>query len=406
MESATFDIVIAGGGLSGLALAAELARPEFSALRVLILEQREHYVRDRTWSYWKASGRAPHRYSHLERKNWNRWRVQMDFGGDRTLSSMVTSESKAESYCSLDGDEFYQAAQSAISQSKHVVLRLGTAVRHIVDGDHPHVETMDGCVIHATWIFDARPPASEKAGALVQQFVGIEITTDIDIFDPTTVELMQFQPTTHGVHFFYVLPYSPRNALIETTWISPDSFKPDFSAELARYIAESLGASTYIVTYEEKGVLNLSMYPNVSPSNKASQVVRLGRAAGTLRASTGYAFLETLDHIEKISASLKNQLGRDALKKWTPILFERRALDAWMDAVFLNVLAHDWYNSPRYFMQLFGRLDAESMVAFLSGRANWRQRLSVFCALPIMPFARQGLSTLLARPSSLSRARH
>ena len=43
-----WDIVIVGGGLSGLALAAELAGPEFSTLSVLVLEKRSAYVRDRT----------------------------------------------------------------------------------------------------------------------------------------------------------------------------------------------------------------------------------------------------------------------------------------------------------------------------------------------------------------------
>ena len=76
----TFDIVIVGGGLSGLALAAELAQVEFSKLRVLVLEQRQNYSRDRTWSYWKTPQNGVHRYSHLERKRWTQWRVRQ---GDR-----------------------------------------------------------------------------------------------------------------------------------------------------------------------------------------------------------------------------------------------------------------------------------------------------------------------------------
>jgi len=82
---------------------------------------------------------------------------------------------------------------------------------------------------------------------------------------------------------------------------------------------------------------------------------------------------------------------------WLPPAFTRSALDEWMDTVFLKVLAHDWSKGSGYFMQLFGRVDAGTMVAFLSGRANWRQRLSVASALPTLPFAAQALSTFIGR---------
>ena len=66
-----------------------------------------------------------------------------------------------------------------------------------------------------------------------------------------------------------------------------------------------------------------------------------------------------------------------------------------MDAVFLKVLARDWSKSASYFMQLFERVDADTLVAFLSGKADWRQRLSVAGALPVLPFAAQALSMCL-----------
>jgi len=66
-----------------------------------------------------------------------------------------------------------------------------------------------------------------------------------------------------------------------------------------------------------------------------------------------------------------------------------------MDTVFLKVLAGDWSKSPGYFMQLFERVDAVTLVAFLSGKADWRQRLSVAGALPVLPFAAQALSMCL-----------
>ena len=388
----TFDIVIVGGGLSGLALAAELARPVFSTLKILVLEQRPHYLRDRTWSYWRTAQDA-HRYSHLERHQWHSWRVRQSQPGDINQPDSVTKNGKAHTYCSLDGDQFYAAAQHTITQSSHVILRLGVAVRQIVGGVTPRVKTVDGAVIYATWIFDARPPMQNNPQRLVQQFVGIEIKTVGDVFDPTTVELMHFHPSPDGLHFFYVLPYSSTNALVETTWISPASLKPDFDAELKRFITHSLGVVDFEVVYQESGSLNLSDSHSTSDNNK--HVVPLGRGAGTLRASTGYAFLETLHHVEKIAASLERHLVTGKLEQWTPTTFRRSNVDRWMDGIFLKVLERDWATSSRYFMQLFERLDGDSMVAFLNGKANLRQRLSVTCVLPTYPFMAQTISTLI-----------
>jgi len=388
-----FDIAIVGGGLSGLALAAELAQAEFSKLRVLVLEQRQSYVRDRTWSYWNTPQSPAHRYSHLERQQWTQWRVRQGACSHLHGTSAIKSEENASTYCTLDSDAFYSEARHAISQSGHVEVRLGKSVRQIVGGDTPSVVTSDGEVILAARVFDARPPLQSGASGLVQQFMGYEIKTDRDVFDSGTVELMHFQPGVAGLHFFYVLPYSPRNALIETTWISSASLKPDFAVELQQFIATLVGSATYEVVYQEKGSLGLSG----TTSQSALNVAPLGRGAGTLRASTGYAFLETLAHVEQIAASLGRHIGKDELIHWVPPAFIRSALDEWMDTVFLKVLAHDWSKGSGYFMQLFERVDSDTMVAFLSGRANWRQRLSVARALPTLPFAAQALSTVIGK---------
>ena len=385
-EAEIFDIVIVGGGLSGLALAAELASPEFSQVKVLVLEQRQRYVRDRTWSYWKTSANTPHRYSHLERQCWSKWHVRQGAHNLLRTPRTVVSDGKAASYGSLDANAFYSAALQAIARSTNVELRLGTSAQQIVAGDSPRVITGEGRIIAATWVFDARPPVQNSPSGLVQQFLGYEVKTDRDVFDVTAIDLMHFYPSSSGLHFFYVLPYGPRNALVETTWISPASFKPDFEPELRQYLAALLGSAAYEVVYTEKGSLNLGSGPGDITAPNATKVLPLGRGAGTLRASTGYAFLETLAHAEHIAASLKQHISSRSLDDWTPPAFSRPALDQWMDAVFLTKLARDWSTSSGYFMQMFERVDADTLVAFLSGRASLKQRFLVAIGLPILPF--------------------
>jgi lycopene beta-cyclase len=387
------DIVIVGGGLSGLALAAELASPEFSGLSVLVLEKRSSYLRDRTWSYWHPNEGARHRYSDLERASWGQWAVSLN---ERTC----LHASQRQTYSTLDADAFYTAAKDAISSSKNVELCIATSVASIemqAASKSMVVRTEQGSAVQARWVFDARPPQYVAEKTLVQQFVGWEIHTTYDAFDKATVQLMSFEPHAQGLHFWYILPYSSRSALVESTWISPAHWHPDYEQEFQHYLAKRLKIKDYSVAYKEHGVLPLG---KAKAESASSRVIPLGRGGGTLRPSTGYAFLDTLSHAKALADSLRASLKDgdvDAARTyWQPHAFKRPAAELWMDAVFLNALAQDWLRAPDYFMQMFARADADDIVAFLTGQASVAQRIAIMRALPVAPFAKAALRQLAA----------
>jgi lycopene beta-cyclase len=377
-----WDIVIVGGGLSGLALAAELAAPEFAALSVLVLEKRPAYLRDRTWSYWAHKAGNQHRYSKLERARWGQWSVSLNERYCLHGSAQLV-------YATLDADEFYAEAAQSIESTKHVELRLGADVASIsvkAPDQSFSLTTELGSAVHARWVFDARPPQRMASSTLVQQFVGWEVHTEHDAFDTRAVQLMVFEPHTKGLHFWYVLPYSARNALVESTWISPASWQPDCTQELQQYLAQRLEGKPYSLDAVQTALEN--------------QAVPLGRGGGTLRPSTGYAFLDTLAHAKGLADSLRSTLNEGGVQKarsdWRPQAFTRPATDLWMDAVFLNALSQDWLRAPHYFMQMFERVGADGVVAFLSGTATQAQRIAIMRALPVMPFASAALRRLVA----------
>ncbi len=387
-----WDMVIVGGGLSGLALAAELAAPEFAALSVLVLEKRASYLRDRTWSYWAPAAGTQHRYSALERARWNQWAVSLN-------DSTCLHTSAQLAYATLDADAFYTAAVQTIAFATHVELRLGTGVASMAAHITSHgmaITTEQGDVVQVRWVFDARPSQQVAQSTLVQQFAGWEVHTEHDAFDARTVQLMAFEPHAMGLHFWYVLPYSARSALVESTWVSPASWQPNTTQELQQYLAQRLQGKPYTVVYREQGVLPLNA---VKPS-PASAVVPLGRGGGTLRPSTGYAFLDTLAHAKGLADSLRATLSEGGVQQarasWQPQAFTRPATDHWMDAVFLSALSQDWLCAPQYFMQLFERVGADGVVAFLSGNASLAQRVAIMRALPVVPFASAALRRLVA----------
>ncbi len=384
--SSHFDIVIAGGGLSGLAMAVELAQPQFAHLNVLLVEQRTEYQRDRTWSFWVDGA---HRHAHLERAAWARWRVA------HAGAEAVCSGNHA--YRTIDADAFYADALAQIKAAAHIELRLGAAVASASNDWPCRVALASGEQVHTSLLIDARPGSTARPAALAQHFAGWEIETDVDLFDPSTLDLMDFTPARDGLHFFYVLPYGPRRALVEATWVSAPGLHHDYTAQLERYVARRWGKLSYRRVYEEQGSLALDP---VAADAQNGPIVKIGRAAGTLRPSTGFAFRETLAHC----ARLAQQIGECRFPMTDPASrrplqpFRRSAIDRWMDRWFMRVLAADWLAAPAIFLALFRYTPPDRLIRFLSGQASCGDRAAVAASLPKRRFLLSLFQSLL-RPS-------
>ncbi len=373
-----WDIIIVGGGLSGLALAVELAQPQFSHLRILVLERRKQFRRDRTWSYWAT---IPHRFSHLERHRWHQWRV--------SHNGQAALHQSERPYCSIDADVFYNHALKVITASSNVQLRLGVDVLGLKDGWPVEVQLTGAESLHAHWVMEARPPVSNATGFLAQHFEGWELESDQDCFDASTVELMDFQPAESGLHFFYVLPYSARCALVETTWISRWSGPSDYASQLTSYLARRWPGVNFKTVYQERGVLNLQ---TPAPHSRA-RVVPLGRNAGTLRPSTGFAFLNTVAD----ARAMANAIDRSDLARRETVLpvFKTAQIDHWMDKVFLQALESNPQSAPGYFMAMFKGVEPIALTNFLSGAATPLQRARLIKSLPKIEFLQAAWQTVL-----------
>ncbi len=381
-----WDIIIVGGGLSGLALAVELAEPQFSHLKVLVLERRKQFRRDRTWSYWATS---PHRYQALERQRWSQWRV--------SHQGQAALHKSTRPYCSIDADVFYQHALQAIAASSHVQLRLGVEVVGLKDGFPVEVQVAGAAPpsepIRAHWVMEARPPTSHVTGFLAQHFEGWELEADHDCFDPSTVELMDFQPSNSGLHFFYVLPYSARCALVETTWISRwpthDTGPVDYGSQMTRYLAQRWPHAKFKTVYQERGVLNLQ---TPAPPIHA-RIIPLGRNAGTLRPSTGFAFLNTIADANTLASAIASN---DLARRDTALpVFKTAPVDHWMDKVFLQAIESNPQSAPGYFMAMFKGVEPIALTNFLSGAATPLQRARLIKSLPKIEFLRAAWTTMM-----------
>ncbi|MEM8996917.1 MAG: lycopene cyclase family protein [Acidobacteriota bacterium] len=381
----TKPILIAGAGAAGLSLAVHLL--EAGCRRELILvEPRERYRDDRTWCYWHFGG---HPFDDCVSHRWSRWRL-------RAAGREAIGRSPGHPYCHIGGGAFYRAALDRISDAPHVRLELGARVldHRPASGGGVRVETTSG-VVEARYLFDSRHRPAE--GGLVQHFAGLFVRSGRDVFDPTTPTLMDFdavRPTETGeplpgVHFIYVLPFSRREALVESTLFTPRPLFTDLPAvekshfdAADAYLRQRYPDMPFEVVRRESGAIPMAR--SRGGARRGHPVVPIGTAAGCARPSSGYAF----EAIQRTSGAFARAVLRGD-DPGTVTVWRRRA--QWLDRIFLSFLEHRPDLAPSVFVSLFDRLPGDFMPRFLSDRESIGEVLRMMTAMPAGAFAREWL---------------
>jgi lycopene beta-cyclase len=242
----------------------------------------------------------------------------------------------------------------------------------------------------STLTFDSRPPRSSK-GAMLQHFLGQEIEVDKPVFDSSTAILMDFRvDQSKGMHFVYLLPYSPTQALVESTLFSPHVLKREFYINaIENYLIDHYGANIKEVIHEEQGVIPMGA---LSPHDP--KIPGLGANAGAIRPASGYTFVFIHQQIQR---------AIQATEKGKPLTFKRphKSIDVWMDAVLLTVIRNWPLQGPKLFARMAASLTGDEFIRFMSGQANWRLRLKVIMAMPKLPFIKGVSKHIFQRPQKV-----
>ena len=235
--------------------------------------------------------------------------------------------------------------------------------------------------------FDSRPPRASR-NAMLQHFLGQEVIVDKPVFDDNTAILMDFRvDQSHGMHFIYLLPFSPTQALVESTLFSTKVLEEEFYIDsINQYLSSHYGATVNKIAHQEKGVIPMGKLSQHDP-----KIPGLGANAGAIRPASGYAFVFMHQQIHR---AIKRT------KKGKSLRFKRphKAFDVWMDGVLLTVLRH-WPNQgPILFARMAERLTGDEFIQFMSGKASWGLRMKVIMAMPKLPFIRGASKFILSRP--------
>ncbi len=392
--SEKYDIAFAGAGLAAVSLAVRLAElPD--PPRMLLIDPRTEFPRDRTWCYWKLH-ETP--FDPAITHRWHNWLV-------RTSPVGTPRRGVRTPYVRIPADRLHQLAREKLSTSPHVTLLTGLSVTTIENHpDHTTLHLSDGQQITAAWTFDTRPPPNAHA-PWRQIFRGLELHSPEANLDPDTVTLMDFQSAgPEGIRFFYVLPLDSKTALVEDTWLVPGGQTPSFSNdEILTYAQKNLSPTNWQIRHQEQGNLPMGLAPTNehrghgrparhdplnTPSSEfksKNRIIPWGTPAGAIRPSSGYAF----SRIQRASDAMTQYWSQH--HRPAPNLTHESKLLAWMDRVFLRVMERHPARVPEFFLRMFDRVPPEALVRFLESEPRPTDILQVMRALPPVPFLASAL---------------
>jgi lycopene beta-cyclase len=373
-RGAPYDLAFAGTGLAALSLAVRLVDLP-NPPRMVLIDPRTVASRDRTWCHWQLHD---HPFTEAISHRWNDWTVS--FG-----SVSTTIHSAAHPYVRIPSDRLYRAAIEKLSSAPTVAFLQGVSVTAITERpDQTVLHLSDGRKLSSAWAFDSRPPEDGNA-PWRQIFRGLELHATEATFDRHAVTLMDFHSASPaGIRFFYVLPLANDTALVEDTWLVPADHTPTFSDEdIINYARTKLGTADWQIRHREEGNLPMGLRPAKaipSPTRNPSRVIRWGTPGGAVRASSGYAF----SRIQRASKAMAEHWARNACP--SPFVSHESSILTWMDRVFLRVMDLHPERVPEFFLRLFQRVPAESLIRFLESEPRNEDLLRVMKALPPLPF--------------------
>jgi lycopene beta-cyclase len=388
--TSTYDYLLVGGGAAGLSLAYHLAQePRLASQRILLIEPEAKNQNDRTWSYWSDE---PGLFDGLAEREW----AKIAFRSPAFERTFALSTYR---YRTIRGLDFYQFVHRALAAQPAQFTSVRAAVTSLENtADGILARTATGQEFKARYAFDSRPPSiqpqPDKYRYLLQHFVGWEIETTYDVFDAEVVEFMDFRgEQQHEARFMYVLPFSPRRALVEYTLFSAQPLeKAEYEQHILDYLHNSLGLADgqYQVAAEETGAIPMTDHP--LPARVGAHIINLGTRAGRAKPSTGYAFQRIQAQSVRLVAALAatghppaNATG----DQWQFRLF---------DTLLLDIMQRQGETTRDLFAQLFEHNPVERIFRFLDEKTSWLDNLRIMNSVAAGPFMRSIVQVVWGRP--------
>jgi len=372
----TYDYIFAGGGCAALSLTYYMNQAGLLHDKtVLLIDKEDKNQNDRTWSFWT---KIPTDFESIVYRSWQDIRfIGEDFNKRITLTPY--------NYQIIRGIDFYEYTLAHLQKKPNIHFCKDTILQTKEKEKTASIQTTQ-YTFEANYIFNScftekliQPKNRKKEIFIRQHFKGWIIETEQAIFDTSEVRLFDFRTPQNGaMRFFYILPFSPKKALIEYTLFSEHFLSDEeYTNALKNYISQVLKIDNYQIIEEEKGSIPMTTFP--FQFKQSSHIINIGTLGGCSKASTGYTFL----NIQKQAKAIVQSLQENQHPFIDDNTSKRHQL---YDAMLLKIIRDKADLSEKIFTQLFKNNSTQQILQFLDEESNFAEELKIMSSVSPLPF--------------------
>ena len=359
-----YDLVVIGAGLSSLMFLNRYLK-KFKKHSVLILESKKNIKKDQTFCVWEGPGldSIQKNFNLQPKKTWNKILIQDQ---DKNISRTISPYQ----YVCFDG---YETFNRLIKEhANQVEIKRNILVDKIEKKHDVFNVFCKNKLFQGHYVVDSRNNDKDLDVTSVhvkQAFVGHEIDVPKDTFSSDQATIMSFKDNSEEVEFTYILPFSSKKALIETTVFSKN---PNLSS-IARRHKELLKVyKDYKILRSEKAIIPMAIVKDETEN----AALRIGTNAGMVRPSSGYSMRRIASWILNINIVKLNEANHKYYQ------YKQNNFLNWLDSIFLKVIYFYPDQGPYLFMQLFSRVNMPSLIRFLSDKPSILDLIKVLWSMP------------------------
>lgn len=359
-----YDLVVIGAGLSSLMFLNRYLK-KFKKHSVLILESKKNIKKDQTFCVWEGPGldSIQKNFNLQPKKTWDKILIQNQ---DKNISRTISPYQ----YVCFDG---YETFNRLIKEHANQVEIKRNILVDKIEKQHDVFNVFcKNKLFQGQYVVDSRNNDKDLDVTSVhvkQAFVGHEIDVPKDTFSSDQATIMSFKDNSEEVEFTYILPFSSKKALIETTVFSKN---PNLNS-IARKHKELLKVyKDYRILRSEKAIIPMAIVKDETEN----AALRIGTNVGMVRPSSGYSMRRIASWILNINIVKLNEANHKYYQ------YKQDKFLNWLDSIFLKVIYFYPDQGPYLFMQLFSRVNMPSLIRFLSDKPSILDLIKVLWSMP------------------------